>query len=88
MTPAMKRMVLKLYRASDPRYFAPWQDALAALLARTPAIVLWGDRDPYIDKRFAERFGAAEVHHFAEAGHWLAVEEPDAVAERLLAFFA
>jgi pimeloyl-ACP methyl ester carboxylesterase len=50
-------------------------------------MVLWGDRDPYIDKRFAERFAAREVHHFPEAGHWLPVEEPDAVADHLLRFF-
>lgn len=88
MTPAMKEMVLRLYRATDPRDFAGWQDGLQALVARVPAIVLWGDRDPYIDKSFAERFGAREVHHFPAAGHWLPVEDPDAVAAHLLAFFA
>jgi pimeloyl-ACP methyl ester carboxylesterase len=88
MTPAMKRMVLRLYRTTNPDDFAPWQDGLGAMLARVPACVLWGDRDPYIDRRFAERFGAAEVHHFPAAGHWLPVEEPDAVAARLLTFFA
>jgi pimeloyl-ACP methyl ester carboxylesterase len=87
MTPAMKRMVLRLYRATDPRSFAAWQDGLRALVARVPTIVLWGDLDPYIDKSFAERFGARQVHHFADAGHWLPVEEPDAVAAHLLAFF-
>jgi pimeloyl-ACP methyl ester carboxylesterase len=57
-------------------------------MARVPAIVLWGDRDPYIDKRFAGRFGAREVHHFPDAGHWLPIEDPGAVARHLLAFFA
>lgn len=87
MTPAMKQMVLRLYRATDPGDFAGWQDGLRALMARVPAIVLWGDRDPYIDKKFAERFGAGEVHHFATAGHWLPVEDPGPVAGHLLAFF-
>ena len=88
MTPAMTRMVLRLYRAADPHVFVPWQDDLQGLLARVPSLVLWGDRDPYIDKGFAERFGAREVHHFPEAGHWLPVEEPDAVAAHLLSLFA
>jgi pimeloyl-ACP methyl ester carboxylesterase len=86
MTPTMKRMVLRLYRAADPHLFAPWQDGLEALMSRVPALVLWGDRDPYIDKRFAERFRARQVHHFPTAGHWLPVEEPAAVAAHLLAF--
>jgi pimeloyl-ACP methyl ester carboxylesterase len=88
MTPTMKRTVLHLYRAATPASLAPWQDGLRALMARVPAIVLWGDRDPYIDRRYAERFGAARVHHFANAGHWLPVEDPDAVAAHLIGFFA
>jgi pimeloyl-ACP methyl ester carboxylesterase len=78
--------VLRLYRAADPENLAPWQPGLTALMTRVPAIVLWGDRDPYIDKRFAERFGAIQVHHFPAAGHWLQVEDPAAVADHLLAF--
>jgi pimeloyl-ACP methyl ester carboxylesterase len=88
MTPAMTRMVLRLYRAADPQAFTPWQDGLRALVATVPCLVLWGDRDPYIDKAFAERFGAREVRHFPNAGHWLPVEESGAVAMHLLAFLA
>ncbi len=88
MTPLMKRTVLRLYRAADPEQFVAWQPGLEALMARVPTLVLWGDRDPYINKRFAERFHASQVHHFPDHGHWLPVEDPDAVAARLLAFFA
>lgn len=88
VTPEMTRMMLRLYRAANPEGFASWQDGLTALLRRVPSIVLWGDRDPYLDQRYAERFGAREVHHFPDAGHWLQVEEPAAVASHLLAFFA
>jgi hypothetical protein len=28
------------------------------------------------------------VHHFADYGHWLPLEAPDALAERLDAFFS
>jgi pimeloyl-ACP methyl ester carboxylesterase len=86
MTPTMTQTVLRLYRAADPQVFAPWQDGLRALIAQVPTLVLWGDRDPYIGKAFAERFGAREVHHFTQAGHWLPVEESDSVAAHLLAF--
>jgi len=88
MTPTMRRMVLRLYRAIDPDCFAPWQDGLRTLVARVPSIVLWGDRDPYIDAGFAERFGASRVVHFENAGHWLPVEEAGPVAQELRAFFS
>jgi pimeloyl-ACP methyl ester carboxylesterase len=87
LTPAMHRMVLRLYRAADPATFAPRQEGLRALVAAVPTIVVWGDRDPYLDSRLAERFGAREVHHLPECGHWLQVEDPEAVATRLLTFF-
>ena len=88
MTPLMTRTMLRLYRAADPERFASWQPGLEALMARVPALVLWGDLDPYLDKSLAERFHAAEVHHFPHNGHWLPVEDPEAVATHLLAFFA
>ena len=37
--------------------------------------------------RIAERFGAQEVYHFANYGHWLPLEAPDELAERLSSFF-
>jgi pimeloyl-ACP methyl ester carboxylesterase len=88
ITPRMKRMVLRLYRAADPAAFAPWERGLTALLARKPTLVLWGDRDPYIPARFAGRFGAAEVVHLPEVGHWPPVEAPAEVAAHMLRFLA
>ena len=88
ITPRMKRAVLRLYRALDPGAFRGWEDELIALTAaRAPTLVLWGDRDPYVPARFAERFGAREVHHLADCGHWPQLEDPDRTADRLLAFF-
>jgi pimeloyl-ACP methyl ester carboxylesterase len=87
MTPVMKRTMLRLYRAADPQRFGPWQPGLEALMARVPALVLWGDLDPYLDKGLAERFHAARVRHFPHNGHWLAVEDPEVVAAHLVAFF-
>jgi pimeloyl-ACP methyl ester carboxylesterase len=86
ITPQMKRAVLKLYRATDPENFAGWEERLLELTARIPALVLWGDRDPYISRRFAERFGARKVVHFPEGGHWFQLEYPDEVAAEIKNF--
>ena len=41
LTPSMKRMVLWLYRATNPESFAGWQEGLLGLTARIPTCVLW-----------------------------------------------
>ena len=88
VTPAAKRMSLRHYRALDAAGFRGWEDRLRELTAHVPTIVCWGDRDPFIAPSFAERFGAQEVHHFAQYGHWLPLEAPEALAAYLDAFFA
>jgi len=86
ISPTMKQMVLRLYRATDPEVFVGWEDALLQLTARVPTLVLWGDHDPYIPKHFAERFGAQMVEHFPDYGHWLPKEASHEVSERLRTF--
>jgi len=88
ITPSVKRMMLRWYRAMDPRKFLGWEDELRRLLANRPSLVLWADHDPYIAGRFADRFGAATVERFPDSGHWLPAEAPDEVARRLLRFYA
>ncbi|MBW8823733.1 MAG: alpha/beta fold hydrolase [Xanthomonadales bacterium] len=87
ITPSVKKMMLRWYRATDPRNFAGWEDELRRLLARKPSLVLWGDHDPYIAGRFATRFGPSMIEHFPDCGHWLPSEAPEAVAARLLDFY-
>ena len=87
LTPAAKRMALRHYRALDSSVFRGWEDRLRELTSQVPTIVCWGDQDPVIAPSFAERFGAQEVHHFRANSHWLPLEVPDALAERLDAFF-
>lgn len=87
VTPSAKRMSLRHYRALDSANFRGWEDRLHELTARIPTLVCWGDRDPFISPAYAERFGAQEVHHFADFGHWLPLEATDALSERLAAFF-
>jgi len=71
-----------------PAGFAPWEEKLPALVAHKPTLVLWGDRDPYIPARFAERFGAAAVVRLPEIGHWPPVEAPAETAAHMLRHFA
>ncbi|HEY2774329.1 MAG TPA: alpha/beta hydrolase [Candidatus Binatia bacterium] len=59
---------------------------------RIPTLLLWGDRDPYLLPSLAE--GLEEwipdlaVRHFPVAGHWLQLEEPDAVSRAIVDFLA
>jgi pimeloyl-ACP methyl ester carboxylesterase len=83
-----QRAILRLYRSSS-------EDALAGAgrdLGRIecPALVVWGDRDPYIPPRFAEAYaqalgGEVDVQHLPDAGHWAWHDRPDAV-DRVAAF--
>ena len=87
ITPRMKREVLRLYRASVPENFKTWEDEFQALTKRKPTLVIWGDKDPYVSRRFAERFNARRVVHLP-VGHWTPVEAPAECAETILQFFA
>ncbi len=86
--PEARRMMLKLYRSINPKDFVGKEERLHELTARIPTLVLWGDQDPFITPDYAESFGATQVEHFPNNGHWLAVEAPELVAQRLAAFFA
>ncbi len=63
-----QRAILKLYRSAS--------ENLAALEAVTaPALVVWGEQDPYLDPGWAGRIGAAlggetTVEVVPGAGHW------------------
>jgi pimeloyl-ACP methyl ester carboxylesterase len=86
--PSVRKMTLRLYRSLNPQDFKGWEDKLVALTKQVPTLALWGDRDPFISPSFADRYGAAQVEHFAEYDHWLAIEAPEIVADRLTTFFA
>jgi pimeloyl-ACP methyl ester carboxylesterase len=86
-TLSARRMALRLYRAMNSETFRGWEDSLRALTAEVPAMVLWGDRDTYIPRSGAERFGAGKVRHYPDCGHWLHREAPDRVAADLAEFF-
>lgn len=57
---------------------------------RGPLLLLYGDRSPYVDavarQAIAETCPQAQVRAIAGAGHWLNVEQPDAVAAAMQDF--
>lgn len=84
ITPRMKRGVLAWYRKMDPTVFEGWSQKLVEIVRKKKSAVRWGDRDPYIPKRFAEALGTKDVEHFPKNGHWLLAERPDVIARAVL----
>ena len=79
----VRKTILRMYRERSSKDFSGWDDKLLTILEEKPAIVLWGDKDPFITPDYAERWGNAEVHHFEEYSHWLPLEAPVEYAEIL-----
>ena len=84
-----QRAILRLYRSSPPERLETAGARLGEV--RAPALVLWGDRDPYIPVHFADDYAAAlpagEVRHVPEAGHWPWVDQP-ALVDEVCAFLS
>jgi pimeloyl-ACP methyl ester carboxylesterase len=85
-----QRAILRLYRTSPEERLA----AAGADLDRLgcPALVVWGDRDPFLPSRFADAYAAAlggdaQTDHLADAGHWPWYDRPD-VVDRVATFLA
>jgi pimeloyl-ACP methyl ester carboxylesterase len=77
-----KRAILELYRDADPDKLGVLGEEVARLTG--PALVVWGDADPYIAPSFADVYaavlgGEARVVHLPDAGHWVWLDRPDAV---------
>ena len=85
-----QRAILKLYRSAPPDVLAAGGDRLGEITA--PALIAWGEGDPYIDTSFAERYadalgGPARVEIIPDGRHWSWVGRPatvDLVADFLL----
>ena len=87
---ATRCTILRLYRA------APNLDALAREHAAAlrpydrPALVIWGDRDPFLPQYVAhgnrEGFPRADVHVYENSGHWPFVDEEQRTADLMSAF--
>jgi pimeloyl-ACP methyl ester carboxylesterase len=81
-----QRAILRLYRSSPPDVLAAAGRSLGEL--GVPALVLWGQQDPYIPARFASAYAEvldAELVELADAGHWPWLDRPE-VIERVVQF--
>jgi pimeloyl-ACP methyl ester carboxylesterase len=82
-----QRAILRLYRSVDARSLAASGTGLADLAQ--PALVVWGDRDPWLAPGFADTYAQrlphAAVQHVTGGGHWPWLDEP-ALAERVAGF--
>lgn len=84
-----QRAILRLLRDGDEARLAAAGAGLQAL--QMPALVIWGERDPWLAPELADAYGArlahAEVRRIADAGHWPWLEQP-AVIDRIAAFLS
>lgn len=87
-----RRAVLRLYRATGPAEVEDFSaSAVAALRPRPiPALVIWGERDPFIPARFAEiqreAFPDLRVVRLPDSGHWAFADDPVASSSALCGF--
>ena len=77
-----QRAILKLYRSVKPGTLAAAGQRLDAIDA--PALIVWGERDPYIPARAAGQYagalgGESELVLLSDAGHWPWLDRPDVV---------
>jgi len=74
-----ERAVLRLLRSAAPEVLARAGENLGAV--RAPALVLWGNADPYIPARFgagyAATLGDATLEVVQDAGHWPWIDRPE-----------
>jgi len=76
-----KEAALRQFRACvPPQFFSGFDLMWKNISQRVPCRVLWGADDPYIDARYAWRFGTSQVTVLPGVGHWVALVAPDALA--------
>lgn len=85
----MSRAILALYRSADPDMLEAAGERLGEI--RCPALVLWGEDDPYISpadgRSFAAALPAARFELVERAGHWPWIDRPE-VIDRVARFLA
>ena len=76
-----KRAILRLYRSASQSALRTAGGSLSQL--RIPALVVWGDRDPYAAPEFGDAYAdalpSAELVHLPDAGHWPWLDRPDLI---------
>lgn len=81
-----KRTVLRFYRAyaNPEKIFSGWQHKLEKITQTIPTKIVWGDKDPYISKEFADGYGV-NATHLPKLGHWHHITNPELAAPHLKA---
>jgi pimeloyl-ACP methyl ester carboxylesterase len=76
-----QRAILRLHRAADPEQLAAAGARLQEIEA--PALVIWGERDPWLDSSFADayatRLQTQSAWKIADAGHWPWFDRDDVI---------
>jgi pimeloyl-ACP methyl ester carboxylesterase len=85
-----QRAILRLYRSAPEDQLAEAGRRLGDIKA--PTLVVWGDKDPYLDAKLAHAYadavgGPAELEIVEDAGHWPWYEQPR-VIDRVAGFLA
>ena len=79
-----KRTTLRQFRQfMQPGFFAEFAAMRARILSQVPCRILWGDKDRFIPVRFAQAFGSKQVRILPDAGHWVALTAPEALASEI-----
>ena len=83
--------ILRYYRDGSKTYrTAPPEQAKALRPLDLPALVIWGDRDPFIPPDQAEKqrqaFPHARIVHFPNSGHWVHIDTAARVRSLYVAF--
>lgn len=77
-----QRAVLRLFRSWDDERRQAAESALESL--RMPALVVWGDRDPWSGREaaqsYATRLPHPQLQEITQAGHWPWLDDPGVVA--------
>ena len=86
----MRQCILQLYRSANGlRFEGDWIEELKNL--PTKGLVIWGERDPFVDIRFGQSFADSQgvpFHVFQNTGHWAIAQQPERVANHLQALWA
>lgn len=77
-----QRAILKLYRYASPSVLSHAGARLGEV--RCPALIAWGEDDPYIDTSFAKRYadalgGDTRVEILPGARHWPWIDDPKVI---------
>jgi len=86
MNPAAKRSTLRLFRQMvPPEFFDGFDSMVARIVAKVPTRIVWGQGDPYIPERYANRFSGAQLTVQGRAGHWVPISSANEVAKAIKA---